>query len=141
MAVRAWTSGYDLYTPHNSVAFHPYSRKKRPPMFWENSKAHGGEGMGSALRVQGLTELGFPPAGSFDAQRKELYGLGSKRSADDFYDLLGIDRKQRRVVKDLCLWSTSGKMHRQLSPFLRADKKGIDYDAAFKELGPPAGIR
>ena len=40
VAVRAWTHGYDMYTPHNSVAFHPYHRKSKPPMFWENSNQH-----------------------------------------------------------------------------------------------------
>ena len=30
-------SGYDLYAPCKSFAFHPYNRKKRPPLFWEKS--------------------------------------------------------------------------------------------------------
>ena len=111
IAVRAWTQGYDIYTPHNSVAFHPYSRKSKPPMFWENANAHKGEGMRSARRVQGLIKIGSPPESSYDTTGSSMYGVGIKRSADDFYDLFGIDRMffsfqlsaQSLCIKPICV--------------------------------------
>ena len=33
-SLRAWTHGYDFYTPVASVVFHPYNRKSKPKMFW-----------------------------------------------------------------------------------------------------------
>jgi hypothetical protein len=141
VAIRAWTSGYDIYTPHNSVAFHPYHRKKRPPMFWENNDLHKGEGMKAARRVQGLTQLGHPSKGSFDHTDEKMYGLGFARSADDFFKLFGIDRTTHKITKDLCRWSTSGKMHKQLTAFMRPDRRGIDYERAFQALGPPESIQ
>eukprot|EP00615_Pteridomonas_danica_P011484 CAMPEP_0114328568 /NCGR_PEP_ID=MMETSP0101-20121206/492_1 /TAXON_ID=38822 ORGANISM="Pteridomonas danica, Strain PT" /NCGR_SAMPLE_ID=MMETSP0101 /ASSEMBLY_ACC=CAM_ASM_000211 /LENGTH=150 /DNA_ID=CAMNT_0001457931 /DNA_START=458 /DNA_END=910 /DNA_ORIENTATION=+ len=136
IAVRAWTHGYDLYTPHNSVAFHFYHRKSKPPMFWENSNQHKGEGMKSAYRVQKLISIGTPKQGqSVDMTDSDMYGLGTKRKADDFYDIFGIDRTEHKITKKLCDWSTSGRMHRQLTPFIRSNGKGIDYDRVLQSLG------
>jgi len=137
VAARAWTAGYDMYTPHNSVAFHPYNRKSKPHMFWENTARHKGEGMRSAIRVQALIEMAPNPAAlaGYDSTDAARYGLGTVRSVDDFYALFGLDREHRKVTKDLCRWSTSGQMHRQLVAFMRPDKKGIDYAKAFAVLG------
>jgi hypothetical protein len=139
IGIRAWTNGYDLYTPHNSVAFHPYNRAKKPPMFWENSAQHQGESMRSARRVQAAIKMGDPAPSSFDCTDREAYATGTVRSADDFYALFGIDRAAKAVTKDLCLWSTSGQMHRQLTAYMRPDKKGIDYGRAIQELGLQMG--
>eukprot|EP00486_Rosalina_sp_Unknown_P012409 CAMPEP_0201585660 /NCGR_PEP_ID=MMETSP0190_2-20130828/124320_1 /ASSEMBLY_ACC=CAM_ASM_000263 /TAXON_ID=37353 /ORGANISM="Rosalina sp." /LENGTH=69 /DNA_ID=CAMNT_0048032039 /DNA_START=1 /DNA_END=206 /DNA_ORIENTATION=+ len=50
MGVRAWTSGYDLYAPSKSFTYHPYNRKKRPPLFWENQD--GGRSLKSQNRIK-----------------------------------------------------------------------------------------
>ena len=139
IGIRAWTQGYDLYTPHNSVAFHPYNRAKKPPMFWENNAKHKGESMKSARRVQALIEMGKPPSNTFDGSHREAYTVGTKRHADDFYALFGVNREIKSITKDLCSWSTSGQMHKQLTAYMRADKKGIDYERAIKELGLEIG--
>ena len=147
IAVRAWTSGYDMYTPHNSVAFHPYHRKSKPPMFWENTQRHRGEGAKSASRVRALIQIddneeigrgqmsGGVHDGKYETTDAGKYGLGKARRAEDFYRLFGIDRRAKDITKDLCEWSTTGRMHRQLSSFMRPDKKGIDYDSALASLG------
>jgi hypothetical protein len=124
IGIRAWTNGYDLYTP---------------PMFWENSAQHQGESMRSARRVQAAIKMGDPAPSSFDCTDREAYATGTVRSADDFYALFGIDRAAKAVTKDLCLWSTSGQMHRQLTAYMRPDKKGIDYGRAIQELGLQMG--
>ena len=137
-----------MYTPHNSVAFHPYHRKSKPPMFWENSNQHKGEGRKSARRVQELIRMrgtagtagavggaGAYATHEYDATESAWYGLGSERHADDFYRVFGVDRDAKKITKDLCRWSTSGKMHRQLTAHMRPDKKGIDYDSAIAALG------
>lgn len=132
IGIRAWTNGYDIFAPRNSVAFHPYNRAKKPPMFWENGAQHKGESM---------IQMGAPPLSSFDGTDRALYAAGTARRAGDFYALFGIDRAAKAVTKDLCLWSTSGQMHRQLTAYTRPDKKGIDYGRAIKELGLQMGPR
>merc|ERR1712039_764317 len=37
ITVRSWTNGYDFYAFIETVAFHPYARKSKQHMFWENS--------------------------------------------------------------------------------------------------------
>lgn len=136
MAVRAWTFGYDFYAPRASVAFHPYSRKSKPHMFWENGPKHRGEEARSAARAAGIIHMAPPKPGDPQEQAPEQhaatgdvgrYGLGSRRSAEDFMRIFGLDVQSRTVTRDLCSWSTSGAMHRQLTPRLRPDKRGIDY--------------
>lgn len=132
IAVRAWTHGYDFYTPHNPVAFHPYHRKSRPPMFWENAASHKGEGARSSRRAADIIRMG--DFSDYDHAEADKYGLGPKRRADDFYRIFGIDLASRKTTKDLCKWSLSGRMHSDLVRFLRSDGKGIDYDRAISEL-------
>jgi hypothetical protein len=108
-------------------------------MFWENGVNHKGESARSARRVQSLIQMGSPTVSSFDGTDREVYSVGTKRSADDFYGLFGIDRRAKTITKDLCLWSTTGQMHKQLSGYMRADKKGIDYTRAVAELGIQMG--
>ena len=88
-----------------------------------------------------MIHLGNSSAGSFDGTDAHRYGTGNARSADDFYALFGVDRKTRKITKDLCRWSTSGRMHKQLSVFLRPNGQGIDYSKAFSALGRPGSIK
>lgn len=155
IAVRAWTFGYDMYTPHNSVAFHFYHRKQRPPMFWENSKRHQGEAkvlsrinflsphlISLMLQLSGdrakalihfAADLNAIPQG-FDHTDMDKYGLGGVRPVEDFFRVFGIDLQHRKITKDLCAWSAPGTMHKQLTRFMRQDRKGIDYSRAIRDL-------
>mmetsp|Transcript_18046 Transcript_18046/g.54385 ORF Transcript_18046/g.54385 Transcript_18046/m.54385 type:complete len:582 (-) Transcript_18046:62-1807(-) len=129
MAARMWTYGYDFYAPYPSVSFHPYSRPKRPHLFWENTGRAPGAGARSARRV--LAMLGLPPeGGDYDASNiavGELYGVGTRRPLKLFLHLFGYNLTQRRS-RDNCHWVTSMSMHKDLVPYLRRDGKGIDYD-------------
>ena len=56
MAFRHWTWGYDHYTFRSNLVFHPYSRPKKPPLFWENEHrdGHQDDANRAALRLQQL---------------------------------------------------------------------------------------
>jgi len=128
MAARMWTHGYDFYAPNPTVAYHWYARPKPPRLFWENSFAAPRAAARSARRV--LAMLGDPPAhGEYDASDiapGDTYGLGKRRPLQIFLRLFGFNIT-KRSVRDRCKWVLPQTMHEELTPYLRADGKGIDY--------------
>eukprot|EP00912_Choanoflagellata_sp_UC4_P000804 UC4_evm2s506 len=136
MAFRQWTSGYDHYTFRHSVAFHPYNRPKKPPLFWENEKgSHTMDASRSARRYQELfgMELTMPNL-DFDRTDMDKYGLGHARPLSKFLRVFGIDFK-KRTVRDNCDATLSCRMHLALTKYLRKDGKGIDYTRVPDTIG------
>jgi len=86
MAVRLYTHGYDLYAPPVSVLYHLWSRAHRPTLQSSPSSVPPEQieekKVGSRKIVQQQL-LGQSPAGT--------YGLGDKRSAEDFAKALKVD--------------------------------------------------
>ena len=136
MGLRAWTHGYDFYAPYHSVVFHEYaesSERRRPvAQFWEN-RAGSAEARLAEEAMRRLTALaGLDPSpaprGSFNDALASRYGLGRARNASLYFKLFLIDR-ERRQAENLCPFVRSGAMHRNFQAHLRADGRGIDYQA------------
>ena len=136
MGLRAWTHGYDFYAPYHSVVFHEYaesSERRRPvAQFWEN-RAGSAEARLAEEAMRRLTALAGldptpAPRGSFNDALASRYGLGRARNASLYFKLFLIDR-QRRQAENLCPFVRSGAMHRNFQEHLRADGRGIDYQA------------
>lgn len=127
MAVRMWTAGYDMYTFRRAVAMHPYRRHKdRPALFWENGNRFPMAAEQAAARLQEMFGLERTQDIQFDRTDMERYGIRKKRPLSKFWKVWGIDTRAR-TVKDLCGPVQSGQVHKYLTQYLRADKKGIDY--------------
>jgi len=127
MAVRAWTSGYDFYTSAASVLYHPYNRKNKPVMFWENEVRHPGTRPRGARRIRTVMGCDDPPDLGANLYEIETYNLGYERPLEWFYHLFGIDCKNNKATKDICPFVTSGQMHFKYSEYLPRNKLGIDY--------------
>ncbi len=130
MGIRGFTHGYDFYAPKDSVVFHEYAsksaRRKKIPMFWENT---GHAGMGQNSLKRGTAVIGMAPdldASAWDHSELERYGLGTARPVELFYKLFLIDTRARKATQ-LCPFVSSGIMHRDFQPYVRADGLGIDY--------------
>ena len=131
IGVRGFTYGYDFYAPRTSVVFHEYaersSRRKKIPMFWENSAAHRGAGVKALKRSMSIIGMApdVPPE-EWDHSEIDKYGIGNVRSVDLFYKLFLIDVQARKATQ-LCPFVKSGKMHNNFQRYLRPDGRGIDY--------------
>merc|ERR1719401_2116058 len=128
MAVRLWTAGYDFYTFHSVLIFHPYARKTRPNTFWENR-----QDMTVKSRAVRRTKvvLGMKGTDVEQGDTKDLmpggkYGLGTRRPISTYLRLWGFDL-EKKTARDNCQWVYSQEMHRQLVAYLRTDRRGIDY--------------
>uniref|UniRef100_A0A7S1U7Y9 PPIase cyclophilin-type domain-containing protein n=1 Tax=Phaeomonas parva TaxID=124430 RepID=A0A7S1U7Y9_9STRA len=141
MTVRAFTWGYDNYTPHKSVLFHHYKRKKAPPLFWENSQQHKGEAKLANSRVLEITQLGKPRTQEFSHDELNIYGRGTERPVDWFYWFYGVDRARNEVHEGLCSYARTGTMHQMYTSHMNEGNLGINFqhlvDAAEEEQHKP----
>lgn len=86
-AVRAWTRGWDIYSPSKNIAYHFYFRGEYKKI-WKDKNIR-------KISWSEVEEI------SKEKQKKVLcgieqgiYGAGSERSLEDFEKLVGIDFKQ-----------------------------------------------
>ena len=83
-AARAWTSGWDFFTPTRSVVYHHYGREGKPK-FWDMDDV--GEAMRkSEAKVRDIL------AGR---RRGYAFGLGSVRDIDAYWEHAGVDPRSK----------------------------------------------
>jgi hypothetical protein len=97
LSARLWTSGYDIYTPNENIAFHKFTRAGEPK-FWDNERDDSA-GMARVRYLLGLSKTLPPQAGS---KRLAHYGMGTARSLEDFYSFAGIDIERKLTTKNFC---------------------------------------
>lgn len=90
LAARAFTSGYDLYSPNETLIWHLYDHDH--PKHWEDHSNH------SATHAASLTRLRTLFQG--DATTLGNYGLGTERSLVEFERFAGIDLGATPVEPD-----------------------------------------
>jgi len=129
IGVRGFTIGYDFYAPEKGVCFHHYERKGVPKFFAHN-RVFAGAGIQSMSRMLAIVHMnpGLDPS-KWDHTDEEKYGIGGVefRSPEHFYEIFGIDVKNKSTEGHLCSFVETGDMHKMFTPYLRADGMGIDY--------------
>jgi [Skp1-protein]-hydroxyproline N-acetylglucosaminyltransferase len=139
IGIRGFTVGYDFYAPERSVCFHHYTvhaedKRKKVPMFWENTNIYQGKGKTAMMRLLGIVRMNPEiPTTDWNHAEEDMYGLGGVRTPEKFYETFGIDVVQK-TIHNLCpfvdAWDDphGGHMHEMFAPMLRADGMGLDYD-------------
>jgi hypothetical protein len=95
LAVRLWTYGWDLFYPNEPILYHDWKRKRRRTHFDD----HHNWGELDALSVRRVRHL-LGIEQSTDAavlDGIENYGLGQKRSLDEYQRYSGINFLKRRL--------------------------------------------
>jgi glycosyltransferase involved in cell wall biosynthesis len=94
IAVRSYTSGYDLFHPHKVIIWHEYTRKGRTKQ-WDDDSEWSKKNSQSHLRNRKLFEM--------DGEIKDIdfgrYGFGDVRTLEDYERYAGISFKKRAVQK------------------------------------------
>ena len=92
ITMRAYTSGYDIYTPSTPIIFHRYQRHDEPSVYVDNaSRVNNQQALDRVKRLTGLHFLKnqnpdhIPPT-----VRDDPYSLGTQRSCDDYLRLIGF---------------------------------------------------
>lgn len=94
IAVRAFTSGYDLFHPNVVVCWHEYTRKGRTKQ-WDDDKSWVQRNNSSHLRNRKLFEM--------DGEKRDIdfgdYGFGSVRSLRDYERYSGLCFSKRAITQ------------------------------------------
>lgn len=120
MGARCWTNGYDFYVPDRDVVYHIYSPAGvKRPVFWQskewNSKSSRAQ-RESEYRINwilGLHKKYTPRIGANRVDTREIskYGIGTKRSIEDWWRWMGADI-EKLETKNLCDKIKKGTMKR-----------------------------
>jgi hypothetical protein len=98
MGIRAYTHGYDLYTPHRVICWHEYTRRGRPHV-WDRDepveKLH--HEWNAAAHLLNRRLFGIDGAPPLTPEELGDQGLGTERSLEDWIKYSGIDIRNRTV--------------------------------------------
>lgn len=145
MGIRAFSYGYDFYTPERATCFHMYAfgankdKRSHVKLFWENSSRYAGVAKTSLLRLRniiGLAKEDLEQNKSWYDQDAAKYGLGKVRDPEKFYKVYGVHVKEHKVEKHLCRFAGK-RMHNLFIPALRKNGMGLDYDLIDYEFRDP----
>ncbi len=121
MALRAFSSGYDFYTPTQSVILRTKIDSNRYSdgvgLCNANAKKKSRKRLYSLIGLDNIDEDAIP----------HEYGLGAVRDTAKFFTLYGIHASERVTEHRLCEFVTTGNMHDEFVPYTRHDGMGIDY--------------
>lgn len=99
-AARLWTHGYDLYAPRRNYAYHFYDddvralKHKVKPRSRHFVLEPGRFAQESLARWRTLFGLSTPtPARALTMQDAHVFGVGTRRSLDDYLSFAGVDLK------------------------------------------------
>ena len=98
IGVRAFTHGYDIFHPHRIVAYHEFSRDYRPDKHWDTYTEWGKHNAETYSLMKGL--LGIDGESCSDAEKYGKYGLGNKRSIEDWQIFAGVNFSNRTVQQE-----------------------------------------
>ena len=93
-SIRFWTNGYDIFSPNENIAFHEYTRADSPKI-WTDQDYNDSDAFEKVKQLIGLSEL------SYDLINYK-YGIGNKRTLQEYYNFAGIDLINKKVNKNFC---------------------------------------
>jgi len=106
MSTRLWTSGYDIFSPSQSVVGHMYVRQHQPK-FWETVGREFSPTTHDPLQMMILDrikyQLGYPEAAKDMIGSKSLltaveqYSMGTERILSDYMELIGLDTDTKEI--------------------------------------------
>ena len=100
-SIRFYTHGWDIFTPTQNVVFHEYTRANKPKIWTDNpyyvdepafnKVKHYLKLMDEEKDIEGYLKFNL-----------DKYGLGNKRTLEDYYNFAGIDIENKKVYKNFC---------------------------------------
>ena len=99
LSARAYTHGYDLFSPHKPIVWHEYTRQGKQ-RHWDDHKTYNDMDKASYARFRRLFEMEEAPC--TPCQRKALapFGFGQERSLEDYEKYAGLKFKTRQVHQE-----------------------------------------
>lgn len=150
MSSRLWTSGYDIFSPTQSVVGHWYARKHKPK-FWESVHRAFTHGVHSPLQMHIMDrikyQLGYPESALDMLTDRTIltavdsYTMGTVRPLSLYLTLIGLNMTTKQVT--MTYWCENGfpppgfEQYNHLYPDGVA-RKTKDMDKYMEFYSPPA---
>jgi len=99
-SIRFYTNGWDIFTPKENIVFHEYTRSDKPKI-WTDQKYSDKDAFEKVKYYIGLYNNDSKISKNLKTNINH-YGLGSKRSLNDFYKYAGIIKNNKLVKKNFC---------------------------------------
>jgi len=100
-SIRYYTNGWDIFTPKENIVFHEYTRSGKPKIWTDNPYYSDMDAFNKIRYIIGLDENDSKLKPEMKADL-DKYGLGNTRTLQQYYELTGIDIKNRSVNKNFC---------------------------------------
>ena len=100
-SLRAYTFGWDVFTPTENIVFHEYTRASKPKIWTDNPYYSDMAAFDKAKYYLGIIK-------NKNILKDEVkvnldkYGLGTTRSLKDFFNYAGIDPEKQTVSTNFC---------------------------------------
>jgi hypothetical protein len=114
-SIRAWTSGWNVFTPSENIVFHEYTRSEKPKIWTDNVSYSDINAFEKVKQIIGLKSNHILP--SHIKENIDKYGLGISRSLQDYFDFAGIDPNNKKIYKNFCKPNNSSTEHFSLSEY------------------------
>jgi hypothetical protein len=101
-SARVWTSGYDIYTPHENTVYHLYTRSDQPHIWDDKKDYNDDDAFNKAKMILGFEGVKGETVPSHVKSNIEKYGLGTKRTLKQFFEFAGIDSANKKIIKNFC---------------------------------------
>ncbi|KAG6953323.1 hypothetical protein JG688_00012878 [Phytophthora aleatoria] len=97
MAARLWTSGWDFFTPSETVVYHLWTRTFRPVFQELESDETKRYRSASAHYVKQLLQIDQTPVHQEDTPTVGKYALGTERSFESYQNHIGVNFSSRDI--------------------------------------------
>jgi hypothetical protein len=99
LSARAYTHGYDLFSPHRPIVWHEYTRNGKQ-RHWDDHSTFNELDKASYARFRALFEM--DPGGCPPCKRKSLegFGFGTERTLEDYEKYSGLKFKTRQIHQE-----------------------------------------
>lgn len=96
LSVRAWTNGWDVFSPHRCVIHHYYGRPDAAK-HWDDNQGWSARNLSSIKRILHLLEVGRSNDARITVDLDSKFGLGNTRTLTQFEAFSGVDLKHQRI--------------------------------------------
>jgi len=100
-SIRYYTNGWDIFTPKENIVFHEYTRAEKPKIWTDNPYYSDMEAFNKIRYIIGLDDNDSKLTTEMKIDI-DKYSLGKTRTLQEYYELTGIDIKNRIVKKNFC---------------------------------------
>ena len=98
LSIRFWTHGWNIYCPREHICWHYYTRSDDPKIWTDRPDYSDSVAFD---KIKELLEL-IEKKGRVSEEYIKYYGLGKKRTLNEYYTFAGINTKTKTVNKDFC---------------------------------------